>query len=156
MSTDIQRVWLSQETYDRACVELAMLRMEQSTGSRRGGGDEEQRVRRMRRLQELISSAAIGHVPPDDGVAEPGMVLTVRYEVDGLVERFLMADREQPPDDDLWICSPSSPLGAALHGARVGDRRELRLPDGAVAVVTLVNAVPYGCGDRPSPSQTDE
>jgi transcription elongation factor GreA len=149
MAIGTQRVWLSEETFDRARVELAMLRMEQATGSRRGGGDEEQRVRRMRRLQELISSAAIGQVPPDDGVAEPGMVLTVRYEADGLTDRFLMADREESPDDDLWICSPDSPLGAALLGARVGDRREFLLPGRGRTAVSLVKAVPYRRGDRP-------
>ena len=149
MSTGIQQVWLTEETYDRARIELAMLRMEQATGSRRGGVDEEQRLRRMRRLQELISSASIGRVPPDDGVAEPGMVLTVRYEADGLTDRFLMADREESPDDELWICSPDSPLGAALLGAQVGDRREFSVPGGGMTAVTLVSAVPYQRGDRP-------
>jgi transcription elongation factor GreA len=145
---DVHPVWLTEEAYDRARIELARLRMERATGSRREYLDEEQRVRRIRQLQELISSAAVGQDPPDDGVAEPGMVLTVRYEVDDLSDRFLMAEREESPDDGLAICSPHSPLGAALRGATAGDRREFSLPGGDVLAVTLVSAVPYSRRDR--------
>jgi hypothetical protein len=69
MPTDTQRVRLTEETYDRARIELAMLRMERATGSIREHTDPEQRAVRIRQLQELISSAAVGHEPPDDGVA---------------------------------------------------------------------------------------
>jgi transcription elongation factor GreA len=50
--------------------------MERATGSIREHADPEQRAVRIRQLQELISSASLGHKPPDDGVAEPGMVPT--------------------------------------------------------------------------------
>ena len=143
MPIDTQRVWLTEETYDRARIELAMLRMERATGSHRGHIDPEQRAVRIRQLQELISSAAVGHELPDDGVAEPGMVLTVRYEADDLIETFLMADREETLYDDLPIYSPRSPLGAALCGATRGEQREYLLPGGNTMTVTLVDAVPY-------------
>ena len=48
--------------------------------------------RRIRQLQELLLTAAVGAQPPDDGIAEPGMVLTVRY-----------ADQ----DDTERSCSPT-------------------------------------------------
>ena len=32
---------------------------------------------RIRQIQDLLSNAVVGEDPPDDGVAEPGMVLTV-------------------------------------------------------------------------------
>ena len=76
------------------------------------------------------------------------MVLTVRYEADGLTERLLMADREQACDNGLAICSPHSPLGRAFCGAKAGARREFSLPGGDVMVVTLVSAVPFRNGDR--------
>jgi hypothetical protein len=94
MTIGAQRAWLTEETYDRARIELALLRMERATGAHRGRPDPEQRARRIRQLQELIAAAAVGHEPPDDDVAEPGMVLTVHYEADDLTETFLMADRE--------------------------------------------------------------
>jgi transcription elongation factor GreA len=149
MPTDTQRIWLTEQTYDRARIELAMLQMERATGSRREHTEPEQRMLRIRQLQELISSAAVGHEPPDDGIAEPGMVLSVHYETDDLNETFLMADREVSIDDALPICSPRSPLGAALCGAKAGDRREFQLPGGDPMTVTLVSAVPYRHRHRP-------
>ena len=143
MPIDTQRVWLTEETYDRARIELALLRMEQATGAHRGQADREQRAIRIRQLQELISTAAVGHEPPDDGVAEPGMVLTVHYEADDLTETFLMADREESASGGLPICSPHSPLGAALCGAKAGEQRPYLLPGGEMMTVTLVHAVPY-------------
>lgn len=71
------------------------------------------------------------------------MLVAVRYEIDGLTDHFLMADREESLDGDHWTCSPQSPLGAAVHGARVGERRRFRLPTGEVTAVTLVGAAPY-------------
>ena len=106
MPIDTPRVWLTEQTYDLARIELARLHMERATGSRREFTDQEQRERRIRQLQALVSGAAVGHQPADDGIAEPGMVLTVRHEADQLIDRFLMADREESPDEDLAICSP--------------------------------------------------
>lgn len=149
MTIDTQRVWLTEQTYDRARIELAMLRMERATGSHRGHIDPEQRAVRIRKLQELISSAAVGPEPPDDGVAEPGMVLTVRYEADNLTEMSLMADREETLYDDLPIYAPRSPLGVALCEATRGEQREYLLPGGNTMTVTLVDAVPYRRRRRP-------
>lgn len=149
MPIDTQRVWLTEETYDRARIELALLRMERATGAHRGHSDSEQRALRIRQLQELISTAAVGHEPPDDGVAEPGMVLTVRYEADDLTETFLMADREESASDGLPIYSPHSPLGTALCGAKAREQRAYLLPGGETMTVTLVHAVPFQRHRRP-------
>ena len=116
MPIDTQRAWLTEDTYDRARIELARLLMERATGSHREHMDDERRGRRIGQLRRLLASAVVGYEPPDDGIAEPGMVLTVRYEADGLTERLLMADREQACDNGLAICSPHSPLGRALCG----------------------------------------
>jgi transcription elongation factor GreA len=117
--------------------------MERATGSHRGQPDPEQRARRIRQLHQLIATAAVGHEPPDDGVAEPGMVLTVHYEADDLTETFLMGDREESASGGLPIYSPRSPLGTALCGATPGEQREYLLPGGETMTVKLVNAVPY-------------
>jgi transcription elongation factor GreA len=145
MSVDTHRVWLTEQALDRVRIELARLRMERATGSHRGQHDPEHRELRIRQLHELIRNATVGHEPPDDGIAEPGMVLTVRYGAADVSETFLFADREVESTlgDDLPICSPRSPLGAALSGARQGDRRDYRIPGGETMTVTLVSAVPY-------------
>ena len=143
MPIDTQRVWLTEETYDLARIELARLRMELATGAHREHTDPEQRALRIRQLQELIATAAVGHEPPDDGVAEPGMVLTVHYEADDLTETFLMADRAESAANDLPIYSPHSPLGRALCGATTGEQRQYLVPGGETMTVTLVHAVPH-------------
>lgn len=149
MPVDTQRVWLSEETYDRVRSELALLLVERAAAT-----DREQRERRIRHLRELIRNAAVGLGPPDDDVAEPGMVLTVHYEAADLTETFLMADREESTSDALPIYSPRSPLGMVMSGARQGELREYRIPGGEMMAVTLVRAVPYRRGCLRPPHST--
>ena len=85
--------------------------------------------------------------PPDDGVAKPGMVLTVRYEDEHDVEVFLMAHREEAASyrdrRDLKVCSPQSPVGRALTGTRPGRTARVPRPGGVRMKVTLLKAVPH-------------
>ena len=72
------------------------------------------------------------------------MVLTIHYDDDpNDVEKLLLGSREEGAHGDLQVISPNSPLGAALLGARVGETREYRLPDGGSMKVTLVSAEPF-------------
>ena len=99
-------------------------------------------VLRIQQIHEMLMNAVVGEDPPDDGVAEPGMVITVRYD-DGDEETFLLGVRGAEYGD-MEVYSPQSPLGAAILGARVGQRVTYELPNGSTAGVTLVKAVPYG------------
>lgn len=99
--------------------------------------------RRIRQLQELLLTAEVGAQPPDDGVAEPGMVLTVRYADRDDTETFLLADREAHGYETMEVYSPDSPLGRALLGARENDTRDYFVPDGGTMSVTLVTAKPF-------------
>jgi transcription elongation GreA/GreB family factor len=45
---------------------------------------------------------------------------------------------------DIEVYSIHAPLGAAVLGARSGERRTFRLPSGAESSVTTLKAVPYG------------
>ena len=85
----------------------------------------------------------VGEDPPDDGVAEPGMVLTVRYDDTGEIETFLLGVRGVE-DADIDVYSMQSPLGRAIAGAHVGEQRTYSIPSGANLPVTLLKAVPYG------------
>jgi transcription elongation factor GreA len=73
------------------------------------------------------------------------MVITIEYAGDPSTETVLLADREQRADDEneMEICSPNSPLGRSLLGAKQGERRHYRLPDGQEMTVSLVRVVPY-------------
>ncbi|MEV7548292.1 GreA/GreB family elongation factor [Amycolatopsis sp. NPDC089917] len=144
--------WLTPETHARLVRELAALR--RSTAGEQDGDDEiarhTHRQARIRQIEDVLRGAVVGQDPPDDGIAEPGMVLTVEYD-DGDTETFLLGTRDEAGHGDLEVYSPDSPIGRALHGAKPGDRREYRVPSGGAVRVTLVGAEPYGQhrhGDR--------
>lgn len=138
---DPQRVWMTPQAHDRLEAELAEL---QEPGAVTEDLDEQQaRQARIHQIHELLANAVVGEDPPDDGVAEPGMVLTVRYDDGGDTETFLLGVRA---DDqrDMEVYSTQSPLGKAITGARRGEQRSYQVPSGATVSVTLVDAVPYG------------
>ena len=139
------RTWLTPEAHERLQAELAALRAPATTAEDAGVETVHRRAARVRELQELLANAVVGEDPPDDGVAEPGMVLTVRYDDTGEEETFLLGLRDaEQTGDDVEVYSPLSPLGTAVAGARPGEQRSYRVPGGATVRVTLVDAVPYG------------
>jgi transcription elongation factor GreA len=162
--TDTQQVWLTQDGYERLKNELRQLVKERAgdipedvrsgiggagkdTAEEHSAAVRRERNQRIRKLQQMLQDPVVGQEPPDDGIAEPGMVLTVAFgdDADGSAdeETFLLAEREQDAYPDVEICSPDSPLGKALVGAAEGERREYELPDGRSMSVRLVRAVPY-------------
>ncbi|KAA0094102.1 transcription elongation factor GreAB [Mycolicibacterium sp. P1-18] len=147
MSTT-QRVWISADARDRLRRELATL-SELCAAAPDEPADENAvavtRARRSRiqRIHDLLLNAVVGEDPPDDGVAEPGMVVTVRFGDTAETETFLLGVRGAE-HGDLEVYSVHSPLGAAIVGARPGERRTYRLPNGSDLAVTMVTAVPHG------------
>jgi transcription elongation factor GreA len=143
------RVWISPQAHHRLHQELATLRELCSTAAEDGETGENataiQRARqkRIQQIHDLLINAVVGEDPPDDGIAEPGMVVTVRYDDSGEVESFLLGLRGVE-HGDTEVYSVESPLGAAILGARPGERRAYRLPSGAELSVTMLTAVPYG------------
>ncbi|HYO84853.1 MAG TPA: transcription elongation factor GreA [Dermatophilaceae bacterium] len=96
---------------------------------------------RIRQLQALLDTAVVGETPPpDDGVVEPGMVVTV--ELFGEPLTFLLGSREIAADD-LEVYSDKSPLGEAILGKRVGDKATYRAPNGKDISVKVTRAKPY-------------
>ncbi|MGH3329592.1 MAG: transcription elongation factor GreA [Streptomycetales bacterium] len=154
--------WLTQEAYDRLTGELEYLsgpgraEMSKRIEAAREEGDlrenggyhaakEEQgkQEARIRQLQELLRHAKVGEAPPDDGVVEPGMVVTVRFDGDDDPMTFLLGSREVG-SDDIEVYSEQSPLGAAINGKRRGQSAAYELPDGRGEMrVTIVDTRPY-------------
>ncbi|GGC68759.1 transcription elongation factor GreA [Hoyosella rhizosphaerae] len=161
--TDTKVTWLTQESYDRLDRELQTLianrpviaaeinaRREEGDLRENGGyhaarDEQGQQEARIRQLQELLNNAKVGEAPTESGVALPGSVVTVYYDGDESdSETFLIATREESTaNEKLETYSPSSPLGAALIDATVGETREYKLPNGGTMTVTLVKAEPY-------------
>ncbi len=141
--------WLTPGTHDRLTAELAVLTgtADAATGEAHGFPvieDKDAREARVNRIQDILRDAVIGEAPPDDGVAEPGMVVTVRYGTDPDPETFLLGVRDRADSDGVPVCSPESPLGRALIGAVQGEERTYTAPNGRTLSVSLVRAVPYG------------
>ncbi len=159
--SDTQVTWLTQEAYSRLKQELdelienrpviaAKINASREEGDLKENGgyhaareEQGQAEARIRHLQELLRNAKVGEAPANDGLAEPGKVLTIRYEGDDETERFLLATREEGAEGSLEVYSPESPLGKALLGAKEGESRSYELPNGSTQQVTLVKAVPY-------------
>ena len=105
--------WLTQDAYDRLSRELEQLignraAMAQEINDRREEGDlkenggyhaarEEQGKQegRIVQLQTLLRTAKVGEAPVSDGVAGPGMLVTVRFDGDDDEESFLIGSREE-------------------------------------------------------------
>jgi transcription elongation factor GreA len=153
--------WLTQEAYDRLQAEhdrlvearpevSKMIEKAREEGDLRENGGyhaakEEQgkQEARIRQLEQLLRTAKVGEAPTSEGVAGPGMVVTVRFDGDDEPEKFLLGSREDHVDGDLEIYSAQSPLGKALTGARVGDTVTYELPNGRPMKVELLDAAPY-------------
>lgn len=158
---DVPVTWLTQDAYDRLTNELNELIANRSViaaeiNARREEGDlrenggyqaarEEQgkQEARIARLQALLREAKVGEAPPNDGIAEPGMVVTVRFAGDDEDETFLIGSREEAETAGVQVYSAASPLGKALTGAREGDTVEYETPTGKTMKVTLVSARPF-------------
>ena len=142
-------VWLSPQARERLETELAELLCHRDVDPQSGDYDDHvvqawlARRFRIREIHELLSTASASAPPPDDGVAEPGMVLTVRYNGTDDTETFLLGVRAAV-GADIEVYSPDSPLGQALLGATPGDVRRYRLPNGQDQQVTLLAAIPLG------------
>ena len=149
--TSTERLWMTREAHTRLRAELAALRSRPSIEVPDDFMDYDDnlvakysaRQARIRQIQDLLSNAVVGEDPPDDGIAEPGMVLTVRYDDTGEIETFLLGVRGAE-DADIDVYSMQSPLGSAIAGARPGEQRTYSIPSGAHLPVTLLKAVPYG------------
>ncbi|MFE9251417.1 transcription elongation factor GreA [Streptomyces sp. NPDC007088] len=154
--------WLTQEAYNQLKSELedlsgpARIEIAKKIEAAREEGDlrenggyhaakEEQGKQelRIRQLTQLLDHAKVGEAPADDGVVEPGMVVTIAFDGDeDDTVTFLMASREYA-SSDIETYSPQSPLGTGVNGKKVGDVAEYELPNGKTASVTILAAKPY-------------
>ncbi len=150
------KTWLTQEAADRLSAELSHL---ETTGrseivkkieAARAEGDlkenggyhaarEEQgkMEARIRQIKALLENAEIGTPVASNGLVGPGMKVTV--EILGNEMRFLLGSREIA-SGDMDVYSEQSPLGAAVLGARIGDERSYKAPNGKDIKVKVIAA----------------
>lgn len=88
---------------------------------------------RIRQLEALLKTATIVEEGSGGDVIAAGSVVSLRYEGDDDVERYLIGSIEERRDD-VSVVSPGSPLGQALVGRRVGETVEYDAPTGTLKV----------------------
>ncbi len=152
--------WLTQEAYDRLKAELDHLTGEGRTeitdrieaarsegdlkenGGYHAAREEQGKMEgRIQQLTELLRDAQVGDTPADDGIVEPGMVVTA--VVAGDEETFLLGSREGAPDIEMNVFSAASPMGAALLGAKEGETVSYEAPNGKSIEVKVVKTTPF-------------
>ena len=154
--------WLTQQTFDRLHAELeerrGPLRAEivDRISSARDEGDlkenggyhaakDEQGTNeaRIRQLEEMLSGATT-EASADDQTVSAGKVVSYRYDGDDNDESFLLGAREIAEDHtDIEVYSPESPLGAAMLGHKAGETVDFEQPNGKVAKIEIISAVPF-------------
>jgi transcription elongation factor GreA len=154
------QTWLTQEAADRLAAELANLETVGRTevikkieaaraegdlkenGGYHAARDEQGKIEaRIRQLKQMLENATIGAPPASaDGVVGAGMVVSAIVADDEM--RFLLGSREIATDD-LDVYSEKSPLGAAVLGAKIGDKVSYTLPNGKSISVEILGAEFY-------------
>jgi transcription elongation factor GreA len=155
-----QGTWLTQDAYDRLKSELEHLSgparteiagriaaardegdLKENGGYHAAREEQAKNEARIRELTEKLRNVQIG-TPPDDGIVEPGMVVTA--ELAGRAMEFLLGSREIGDTTDIDVYSPTSPLGAAINGKHAGDEVSYAAPNGKEFKVKILSAKPYG------------
>ncbi len=96
---------------------------------------------RIQTLEQMLKNAEVGETPADDGVVEPGMVVTAL--VAGREQKFLLGSRDAGGDLGIQVFSSQAPLGAAVMGHRTGDTLTYEAPNGREIEVTILDATPF-------------
>ena len=156
-----QSTYLTREAHARLEAELAKLKGEgrseisarieeareegdlKENGGYHAAKEEQGKMEaRIRQLEHLLQNVTIGEAPADDGVVEPGMIVTI--EMFGEQEEFLLGSREIIGDDEtLTVYSEKSPVGAAILGKTPGDTTTFQAPNGKSIEVKVISAKPY-------------
>lgn len=89
---------------------------------------------RIRHLQHLIKHAVVQDSPMGADVAGPGLIVTILEVGESEPEEYLLASTPEERVPGIRTITPSSPLGSAIVGRRVGDTAEVTAPGGTFSV----------------------
>ena len=144
---------LTQDTFDRLRAELEDLRTRgrieiakaieaaRALGDLSENGDyhaakdtQGKMEARIRQLQAMLKDVEIvDGTSAVEGEVAAGVVVSLRYEGDDEVERYLIGSIEERREG-MEVISPSSPLGQALIGKKKGETVSYEAPRGAQKV----------------------
>ena len=113
-------VWLTQDAYDKLKAELEYLKgprraeivaeisaardegdLKENGGYHAAREEQGKNEAKILQMEDMLRRAEIGETPPDDGVVEPGMVVTYKFEGDDddEAESFLLGAREMAGEE---------------------------------------------------------
>jgi transcription elongation factor GreA len=161
--SDQGTIWLTQDAYDKLRAELDDLKgprradiierisaardegdLKENSGYHAAKDEQGKQEARIRQLEDMLRRAEVGETPANDGIVEPGMVVTIRFAGDDQTEKFLLGARENLGEgDELTVYSPQSAMGAAINGKTKGDKVSYTAPNGKDLQVEVVDAEPY-------------
>ena len=93
---------------------------------------------RIRHIERILAQATIVDSTETGGAIAAGSTVSLRYEGEDDIERYLLGSIEERVDD-VQIMTPGSPLGQALLGKRAGETAEYEAPGGGVLKVEIVD-----------------
>ncbi len=160
MTDTVPTSFLTQEAFDRLKAELETLSGEgrseiskrieaareegdlKENGGYHAAKEEQGKMEaRIRQVTQLLEHSRVGETPADDGIVEPGMLVTV--EMFGDEETFLLGHREIKEESGVEVFSEQSPLGKSINGKKVGDSAQYQTPSGKTVIVKVIKAQPY-------------
>jgi transcription elongation factor GreA len=158
----MSEVWLTQEAFDALEKELAertgpmrdeivklieLAREEgdlkENSGYHAAKDDQGKNEARIRQLEQLLATAKIGSPDSAQDEVAHGKVVTVKFPALDMEETFLFASREEAPHASLEVYSPTSPLGEAINGKRIGETASYSTPNGRTIDVEIVSVSEY-------------
>ena len=147
--------WLTQESYDKLSGELEVLMTEKraeiakriqeareegdlkENGGYHAAKEEQGRIEaRIHRLQTILSNAVVGERVDSNGVVQPGQI--VRVNLRGSETEFLLGSAEIADGTDLTVYSPTSPIGQAIMGKKIGETVSFWAPNGKEISVEIL------------------
>ncbi|MCK4176846.1 GreA/GreB family elongation factor [Aciditerrimonas ferrireducens] len=134
--TDGQKTPLTRSTYERLQAELEDLRTRGRVEIARAIAAKDQQGKMEARIRQIEATLANCEVVDDLGTSDkvaPGTVVSIRYEGDDEVERYLVGSIEEQTEG-VSVVSPASPLGQALLGRGPGETVEYEAPGGTLRV----------------------
>jgi transcription elongation factor GreA len=98
---------------------------------------------RIRVLKHLLENAQIGAPEAAHDEVSHGKVVTVKFVEFDEEETFLLGSREEAAHASVEVYSPTSPLGKAVLGSKVGETTTYTLANGKTMTVEILNVTPY-------------
>jgi transcription elongation factor GreA len=148
--TEQEITWLTQEAHDRLQQELAdrqgPIRNEikkRIEAAREEGDLKENGGYHAAREEQLLENAQVGVPDAEHDEVAHGKVVTVRMPEWDEELTFLLGSREEAAHASIEVYSPTSPLGKAVLGRKVGEATSYTLDNGKTIPVEILSVEPY-------------